>query len=368
MENILFSDSCRKNCWGGVEKWVVMMSKALRHKGYSTYLICRPKGYIEKKARENEVPVYNAGFSNSLDITTTLTILKLIRQLKIDVIVCSTNLDIKLAGLAGKIAGIPVISRQGMALIPNSPKYKFLIRNFTDSIITNTYTIKKQYENYGWFPPGFIQVIYNGVPHPQECTGEEIIRNRHLTIPGEKLILSAGRLNQQKGFQYLIETARLAQENHDPWKFIILGNGREEAHLKHLISSYQLKNIELLGFKKEIHHYYKSADLFVLSSLAEGTPNVVLEAMSYKCPVIATNVNGVQEVIQNNLNGWYVPSRDSQALYKAIRYCFANPGHTQQVTENAFRTVREKFTIDNSTNQFIEYMTQIIAKYEKDHH
>ena len=54
-----------------------------------------------------------------------------------------------------------------------------------------------------------------------------------------------------------------------------------------------------MGFKKNIYEYYLCADVFVLSSISEGTPNVVLEAMSYKCPVIATNVNGVNEIIEN---------------------------------------------------------------------
>ena len=99
---------------------------------------------------------------------------------------------------------------------------------------------------------------------------------------------------------------------------------------------YNLKNIKLLGFKKNIYEYYLCADVFVLSSISEGTPNVVLEAMSYKCPVIATNVNGVNEIIENKKNGWIVPARNSKMIYQAINECFANPEKANKLQKMLF--------------------------------
>lgn len=368
MTNILFSNSCRKNCWGGVEKWVIMMADSLRSHDYNTFLISRPEGILASRAKESHLPTYSASFANSMDVFTTLKILQLIKKLKIDLIICSTNLDIKLAGLAGKIARIPVISRQGLALIPNSLKYKFLIRNFTSSIITNTYTIKKRYEEYGWFPPNFIHVIYNGVPPPHDQEGSQELKQQLINSPTDKLILSAGRLNTQKGFTYLIETAKIAQDNEEAWHFIIAGNGAEKAKLLKLINKYNLKNIDLLGFKKSLHEYYLIADVFVLSSIAEGTPNVVLEAMNYKCPVIATNVNGVAEILENQISGWIVPAKDSRAIYQALKDCLSNPENSKGIAEKAYQKVRGKYTIEKTTNQFIEYINLIFAEHEKNHH
>ena len=368
MENILFSDSCRTDCWGGVEKWVIMMAKSLQHRNINTHLICRPQGIIAERAEEANIPTFSASYKNSFDLITVFKILQIIKKSEIDLIICSTNLDIKLAGLAGKIAGIPVISRQGLALIKNSFKYKFLVRNFTSSIITNTQTIKKQYEDYGWFPSNFIQVIYNGVYPPHKLVLSEKLKKSLQTSSSHKVILSAGRLNTQKGFEYLIETAKIAQDNKQAWDFVILGIGDQESYLNDKISKYNLKNIKLLGFKKNIYEYYLCADVFVLSSVSEGTPNVVLEAMSYKCPVIATNVNGVNEIIENKRNGWIVPAKDSKAIYQAINECFANPEESQKIVENAFHIVCNKYTVENTTDQFVKYITQIFVKYEKDHH
>lgn len=344
------------------------MANQLRIKGFNTSLVCRPDSLLEQAAQDSNLPYYQASFRNSLDLRTVIKILSLIRKLKIDLIICSTTRDIKLAGLAGKLANVPVISRQGLALIPDNHRYKFLIRNFTSSIITNTITIKNQFENYGWFPKDHIQVIYNGVATQQPDTQKQNIRQQYLSNPGEKLIISAGRLNHQKGFCYLIQAAHIAQQANKPWKFVILGDGEEKKHLNKLIAKNQLKNITLLGFHKNIQDYYTSADLFVLSSLAEGTPNVVLEAMSCGCPVIATDVNGVREVIEHKTNGYIIPSMDSTAIYQGIENCFNEPDLLKRMADRAYLTIQEKFTIEKSVGQFIEYITNIITKYEEDHH
>lgn len=344
------------------------MANQLRIKGYNTSLVCRPDSLLEQAARESDLPCYQANFRNSLDLGTVIRILSLIRKLKIDLIVCSTTRDIKLAGLAGKLANIPVISRQGLALIPDNHRYKFLVRNFTSSIITNTITIKNQFENYGWFPKDHIQVIYNGVAPQQPETQKQDIRQQHLNSSDKKLIVSAGRLNTQKGFRYLIEAAHMAQQTNKPWKFVILGDGEEKKHLTKLITKYQLRNIALLGFHKNIQDYYTSADLFVLSSLAEGTPNVVLEAMSCGCPVIATDVNGVREVIEHKSNGYIIPPMDSMAIYQGIESCFNEPELLKKMADRAYLTIQDKFTVEKSVHQFIEYITNIITKYEEDHH
>ena len=344
------------------------MATQLHQAGFQTNLVCRPDSLLAQAAQTSKLSLFQAPFYNSLDLITVFKMLAIIRESKIDLIICSTNLDIKLAGLAGKLANIPVISRQGLALIPNNLKYKFLIRNFTSSIITNTRTIKEQYEKYNWFPPNHIKVIYNGVGTNTNSSSPRILKTQLPKDNQDKLILSAGRLNSQKGFNYLIEAAQIAQEKKKNWQFVVLGDGEEKQRLKRLISKYQLKNIQLKGFYKNIQDYYACADLFVLSSLAEGTPNVVLEAMAAGCPVIATDVNGVREVIEDQVNGWIIPPKDGKAIFQAIQNCIDQPELLKNITTRAYQTIQCKFTIEESVHQFIEYITNIISKYEEDHH
>ncbi len=369
VKTILFSNSTRSNQWGGGEKWMLNAINSLTPEEFKSYLVCRPGSILGKNARETGVTTFAATYRNSLHLPTVYKIYRILRKEKIDVVVCSTLLDVKLAGLAAKIAGIPVISRQGLALFSDKYKYRFLIRNFTSSILTNTLSIQRLYENYPWFPPHHIKVIYNGV---ETGTGRRIevptLLQRQHGRPEEKIILASGRLCPQKGFTYLIETAKLAGERQKKWKFLILGKGELQAELEKQIARYGLTNIRLIGFHSRVNDYYRSADLFVLSSLEEGTPNVVLEAMANRCPVVATVVNGVEEVIENGRNGILVPPRDPESMFKAIDHLFNHPEQLRQIAESGYETVCTGFSNKQFAENFSAYLNEVIETYEKHHY
>ena len=326
---------------------------------------------LQKKLKTKKRPYITVPFSNSIDIYSVLKIYRIIRQNNIHVLICSTNLDIKLAGLAGKMAGIPVISRQGLALISNKFKYKILVKYFTDSIVTNTLSIKQQYESYPWFPKNHIRVIYNGVDiHPLLFPAPIIqqLRKDYHIEPDEKIILSCGRLNYQKGFSFLIKTALLAANSQKKWKFIILGEGSMRKKLENQIRKHRLSNVILAGHQEETDKFYQMADIFVLTSLFEGTPNVVLEAMAHHLPVIATEVNGVKEIIESGKNGYSIPSQNAQAVYTQLEEILPNTERLHQLQEAGYETVKTKFSWEKFTLEFNDYLHDVISNYEKNHH
>ncbi len=368
--NILFSNAVKPASWGGGEKWMMQAAKRLEDKGHHCFFLCRKKSLLRQKLQAEKLSYSTVPFSCSIDIYSVWQIYRIIRRNNIHVLVCSTNLDIKLAGLAGKMAGIPVISRQGLALISNKFKYRILIKYFTDSIITNTFSIKRQYENYPWFPKNHIRVIYNGVDtHPPLLPEQTIrqLRENYRIQPEEKIILSCGRLNYQKGFSYLIEAALLAAQSRQKWKFIILGEGNIRGKLENQIKKYHLSNVLLAGHQEETDKFYQMADIFVLTSLFEGTPNVVLEAMAHHLPVIATEVNGVKEIIENGKNGYLIPSQNACALYKQLEQILPDTETLNRLQEAGYETVRTRFSWEKFTLEFNDYLRDVIKNYEKNH-
>ena len=368
--NILFSNAVKPTSWGGGEKWMLQAAKRLEDKGHHCFFACRKKSLLEQKLQTKKRPYITVPFSNSIDIYSVLKIYRIIRQNNIHVLICSTNLDIKLAGLAGKMAGIPVISRQGLALISNKFKYKILVKYFTDSIVTNTLSIKQQYESYPWFPKNHIRVIYNGVDiHPLLFPAPIIqqLRKDYHIEPDEKIILSCGRLNYQKGFSFLIKTALLAANSQKKWKFIILGEGSMRKKLENQIRKHRLSNVILAGHQEETDKFYQMADIFVLTSLFEGTPNVVLEAMAHHLPVIATEVNGVKEIIESGKNGYSIPSQNAQAVYTQLEEILPNTERLHQLQEAGYETVKTKFSWEKFTLEFNDYLHDVISNYEKIH-
>ncbi len=138
----------------------------------------------------------------------------------------------------------------------------------------------------------------------------------------ERVILSVGRLSHEKGHLDLIRAfARLRREQGtESFKLILVGDGPERQRLEQLRDASQLGDAVLLtGHRDDVKVFYGMADLFVLPSYTEGSPNVLLEAMAAKVPVVATNVGGVPELVQDGVSAILVRAGDEAALASAIR-------------------------------------------------
>ncbi|MBW8010822.1 MAG: glycosyltransferase [Chloroflexi bacterium] len=133
------------------------------------------------------------------------------------------------------------------------------------------------------------------------------------------LVLGVGRLEEQKDFPTLLRAFAIVHEEH-PSHLIILGEGSQRRSLEMLISDLQIeKYVSLPGIVKNPLKYMENADVFVLSSIWEGLPSVLIEALGVDCPVVSTNCpSGPKEILEGGKYGELVPIRDVQALAKAM--------------------------------------------------
>ncbi len=138
--------------------------------------------------------------------------------------------------------------------------------------------------------------------------------------------------------------------------------------LENQIRKHRLSNVILAGHQEETDKFYQMADIFVLTSLFEGTPNVVLEAMAHHLPVIATEVNGVKEIIESGKNGYSIPSQNAQAVYAQLEEILPNTERLHQLQEAGYETVKTKFSWEKFTLEFNDYLHDVISNYEKNHH
>lgn len=164
-----------------------------------------------------------------------------------------------------------------------------------------------------------VVVIHNIIPSVIESAAKESIRE-DLNLSG-KIIISAGRLIPLKRFEEIISIMpRISQECEKAVLFII-GDGVEREKLKKTVQEKGLtKKVQLLNSMRnsELQRYIKAADVFVLNSVHETFPNVLLESLSVGTAIVATDVGGVPEIIEHEKNGLLVASGDSEALANAI--------------------------------------------------
>jgi len=204
-------------------------------------------------------------------------------------------------------------------------------------------------------PPEKIVTIYNGID-PTEInflskeTAQNTLESRMKNPAfakasadrqelGESIIVGTiANLYATKGLEYLIEAAsKLAQRSTlNTVRFVVIGEGKERAKLEVLIEKYRLQDhFSLIGRIENAAQYLKAFDIFILPSVKEGMPWVILEAMAAELPVIATSVGAVPEIIKNNKNGLLVPPKDSQALADALQQLFDSTSRQTELATNA---------------------------------
>jgi len=168
-------------------------------------------------------------------------------------------------------------------------------------------------------------------------------------------ILSVTALKKVKGVTYLIEACRLLKDQHIPFKCNIIGGGSEYETLFHLIQESGIEDCTmLLGVKtqSEIWEYLSASDIFVLPSISEGIPVAVMEAMAMELPVIASNITGLPEIIEDGINGYLVPPKNPQALAEKIIDLYNNPKEIIAFGKAARKTIEEKFNLKTNVSTF----------------
>lgn len=190
-------------------------------------------------------------------------------------------------------------------------------------------------------------VIPNGVPMPEQLPMSERIkiRTRYGADDTVPLILAAGRHTEQKNFACLIDAAGRLRDRGVVFRMVIAGEGElSGAHLEKVRTLELEGHVSLPGNLTDLGRVMQSADVFVLPSLWEGLPLVLLEAMASGCAVVGTNIDGIAEVLQNDETGLVVPCDDADAMTGAIAQLIARPEERRRLAKGAIAMVERDYS------------------------
>jgi glycosyltransferase involved in cell wall biosynthesis len=171
-----------------------------------------------------------------------------------------------------------------------------------------------------------ITLIPNGVDCDRFCNCSQNCLRKELNLDSAtKIIGTVGRLVPEKGYIYLIKAIHNLVNYYSRIIVVIVGDGPLKNELIGMVRKYKLeKQIVFLGIRDDIPAIFDSIDIFVLSSISEGLPMVVLEAMAAGKPIVATSVGDIPTIIQHNQHGLLVHSKDSDLLYRNMRKLLEN--------------------------------------------
>lgn len=164
--------------------------------------------------------------------------------------------------------------------------------------------------------------------------------NRYILNPDIPWVGSIGRLVKEKDYETFIRAAALIPNAH----FFIIGTGPEKERLK--TKSQKLKsNMHFINPTENDAKYLKAFDVFIMSSIKEGCPYILLEAMAAELLIVVTEAGGMPEMIKNNENGFVVPQKNPQALADAIQKLTTNKNIASEFGQITKKTIQEKFEL-----------------------
>jgi glycosyltransferase involved in cell wall biosynthesis len=219
-------------------------------------------------------------------------------------------------------------ARAGMKLVVYRP-LQAVVRACAaaaDTVVATDTSLRPVVEAHLGVPASRVAIIPNAVDLERidrlaDVEAGRALRRRHHIGEEECLLLSAGRLEQNKGFDVLIDALARLGPAVPPWRWVLVGRGPWHHRLARAIeASGMASRIMMRGREDDgtLHAWYEAADVFVHPTLYEGSSLVTLEAMAHRTPIVATGAGGLPDKVRPGSNGWLVPPGDAGALAGAI--------------------------------------------------
>jgi len=351
--------------WGGGEKWHFQHALLLEKKGFHVIGIANRDSPLARKWADHRLPTYPLHLSNLsfLNLPKVLRVRRILRQHRIEAVILNLSADLKLGGIAAWAGGVKhIIYRRGQALpVRNTAMNRFLFRKVLTHVIANSEEIKQKIltNNRHLVSGKKIHVLYNAIdldtcPIAPACP-------LYPKNAGEIVLGNAGRLVSQKGQRYLIELAQRLKLEGVRFKLLIAGEGPLAAELAAYARQLDVGDcILFLGFLSEIKPFMDSIDVFVLTSLHEGSSNIVLEAMAFQKPVVAFDISSNAELVENGRNGYLVDFANVSHMAAKIHTLRRNEGLRKDMGQTGRDHVAQRHSIQGSVAHLIQIMNDAI--------
>ncbi|MBW3539216.1 MAG: glycosyltransferase, partial [Planctomycetes bacterium] len=315
---------------GGAEQALVQLATRLDRSRWSPRVWClTPPGKLVAELESAGIESHCLGARSALDLSAIWRLIRDLRRFRPQILQCFLH-HANIAGrLAGRVAGAPHIVC-GLRVAEKRGRWRLRIDRWTGRLVDRWVAVSRSVARFsieaGGLPSERVVVIPNGIDFGRFSTAPPADLSEFGLRSGERAILFAGRLDHQKGIPDLLEACDQVLSDTADTHLLIAGAGPLETLVGERIrESPSGTRMHLIGRRDDLPRLLRAAAVFVLPSRWEGLPNVVLEAMSAGCPVVATAVEGSSEVIDDGRTGLLTPVAHPQSLAAAIQRILAEP-------------------------------------------
>ena len=350
--------------FGGGETQVLGLTLALAAGGHRAELICDPAGRLWEQATAAGIRCHPIRIRNAIDLAAGVKLRAILKRERYDVVHFHTSRAHSMAPLARGFGSTLVVTRR-MDYRPNRVFAPYLYNRAVDGVVAISGGVADSLAAAG-VERRHITVVHSGVdcerfraPTPQERADARTALN---IADGEFVISAVGALEQRKGHRYLI-AAIGAIAASGKFRCFIVGQGLIGRVLQDEIAVIRnLGRIKLLGRVDDVRGLLWASDAFAMPSLKEGLGVAALEAMASGLPVIASDVGGLREVVEDDRTGIIVPPANPEKIASAIKRLAESPELRSQMSAAARSRVVENYSMEQMAARTLALYRECVRK------
>ncbi|GAA5784518.1 glycosyltransferase [Chitiniphilus shinanonensis] len=344
--------------WGGQEHRTFKEMVALRERGHTLELVCQPGAKLGERLAAEGYAVHHVRMRNGADLAAVWRMRRLLRHGRFDVLNTHSGRDSLLAGMAGRLAGTPLIVRTRHLALPltSLATYTWLPHR-----VVSVSEHVRQYLIGEGVPAAHAATIYTGIQAPEPVAST---LRAELKLPADAIVVgTVAILRAKKGHRELLEAAKPLLAQNPALHLVWAGNGPQYDNLSALLASEGLTDrVHLLGLRRDVANVLGGCDVFALATHQEALGTSYIEAMAMGLPVIGTRVDGVPEVIEDGVNGLLVPAQDVPALRGALETLIADPALRQRMGEAGRAITRTRFAVATMAGEMEAFYLKSLAE------
>ncbi len=318
---------------GGAEVLAADIARRLRDRFRFLFVCLDELGTLGLRLQEEGFPVHVLDRRPGVDWHCMGRLANLLRRQKVDVLHAHQYTPFFYALAARMVGGRPaVLFTEHGRHFPDFPRRKRIWTNRLllgrgDRVVAVGQSVRRALIDNEGIPAQRIQVVYNGIDLEafQPQTSDRLTVRRELGIePDDFVVIQVARLDYLKDHATAIRTMARLLAVCPRARLLLVGEGPELAKLEALVQEQQLEaRVHFLGLRHDIPRLLSASDVFLLTSISEGIPVTLIEAMAAELPVVSTSVGGVPEVVVGGETGWLAPAGDDAALARRL-LCLAD--------------------------------------------
>ncbi len=357
---------------GGVERYICDVYPRLDPEKFTVRHLCiKERGELADTLEERGVPVDLIPTKSRLSPSGILAISRYMKKHKIDLVHTHMYRSNVPGTIAAKLAGVPLV----VAHIHNVNTFetrrqlamdKFLNR-WRDAVICVSNSVLKDHVKHTGLGDDKALVQYNGTDTTRfgDTLLREPARKALGLAPDETAIFFTGRIANNKNPDIFIEIARRVVEPREKVRFMIVGDGpRREDVETSFKEAGLIGKTQFLGFRHDIPDLLQAADIAVLPSFKEGFSIAVIETLASGTPIVATDVGGTAEAVENGKSGVIVPPQDDEAFLVALEALVDDPARRQALSEGAVKRA-QRFSLENTVSELESLYNRLSLKIAK---